>query len=216
MPGQLEAYYEALQTAPARRTRLVLLTRSLAWGQQTTLSPECYHHVCWYQEHDWLTALATCEEVCDYLVQGFMSFLEAKHTSVDKVTWEYMQGVPGMLRLTEMLHMAIAEACPKMHIKRTAGWSWRGFYLSGSLFCGIRYVKPLLVVCEDNNGNELVTYKRDFDLEKEHFFSLSAGEQLERLTQHVKDAVGNAPAPAVSEPAAVCAALDEETVTEVA
>ena len=59
------------------------------------------------------------------------------------------------------------------------GASWAGYYVE-EIFIGFRYASPLMIVFENNTGNN-PTFKRDLYLEKVHFFSLSAGEQLECL-----------------------------------
>lgn len=190
--GQLEAYARVLARSGKQRSLLVLLSRSRAWCAQTMLSPADYRVVCWYEVHDWLSALDISDSVTRFLIDGFLEFLERKGMSIDKVTWEYIQGVPAMLRLSQMLEAAITDSL-RVGFKRTAGWSWRGFYIPKSLFCGFRYDCHLLIVCEGNNGNAPVGYKRDFDLEAVHFFSLSAGEQLELVTQFITEAYANAP-----------------------
>lgn len=107
---------------------------------------------------------------------------------MEKVNWEYMEGVPAMIRLANMLHIAISEALPEMKWKRTAGWSWMGYYVGGSppLFIGFRYQNPLTIVFENNSGNN-ATFITDLSLSDVHFFSLSAGEQLECLIQFIKE-----------------------------
>jgi len=53
---------------------------------------------------------------------------------------------------------------------------------------GVRYHDPLVVVFEDNRGYNPVTYRRDLDLEKQHFFSLNKDEQFELLVTFLKRA----------------------------
>jgi hypothetical protein len=204
---QLERYHRELQTHKVPQTRLVLLARSRAWAAGTTLECSLYHHVCWYEVHDWLDALPLDDAVSVYLVQSFTEFLEAKGMSIDKVTWEYMQGVPAMLRLVQMLEAAVADVLRGEPTTKTAGWRWCGLYLTRKdLFLGLRYTAPLLVVCENNRGTN-PTFKRSFDLEEEHFFSLKAGQQLERLTAWVRRAYEEAPV--VAQPAPTTGPTDE-------
>jgi len=112
--------------------------------------------------------------------------------SMERVTWEYIRGVPAMINLLTMLSTAIAEVNPDMGVKKTIGGSWAGYYLEGGIFLGFRYTEHLTIVFEDNTGNN-PTYKRNLDLEKAHFFSLSAGEQLECLIGFMKDSFEEVP-----------------------
>jgi hypothetical protein len=108
-----------------------------------------------------------------------------------KVPWEYIDGVPALVGLTDMMEAAITEVLPDASFKRTAGWSWRGFYLHDDYWVGLRYHEPLLIVFEDNKGNAPVTYKQDLDLRREHFFSLDKDEQFERLVAFLQRALEN-------------------------
>ena len=112
--------------------------------------------------------------------------------SLKPVTWEYIQGVPALIALTDMMETAIIEALPGTKLTRSAGWIWRGFGLSDRYWCGIRYDRPLLVVFENNNGNN-PTYKCDLDLGEAHFFSLSSAQQFERLVKFLQESSKNAP-----------------------
>jgi hypothetical protein len=191
--GQLEYYKRKLIEANFPNKELVLLTRSRILAQETTLKFDEYHHVCWYEIHYWLSKFNVQDEVCKYFIESFMLFLEGKRMSVKQVTWEYIQGVPALIALTTMMEVALVEAMPNVKLGRTAGWTWRGFNLNGgSYWCGIRYNQPLLVVFENNGGNN-PTYKCDLDLNGFHFFSLTQTEQLECLINFFKDSNSNSP-----------------------
>ena len=189
---QLERYYDELQHSGASQTRLVFLTRSRIAAQLTSLSPDKYVHRCWYQVNDWLINAEVTEPVCEHIVDDFMNFLEGKKMSHKKVTWEYMEGVLALNNLIAMLETAIMELWPKMKFRRTAGWNWKGFYLDNTLWCGIRYNKPLEVVLENNGGNN-PTYRQALDLVQSHFFALSQGEQFECLINFLETAYPGAP-----------------------
>lgn len=183
--GQLEAYKSELLKSGYEETRLILLTRSKQSALDTTLSPDEFHHACWYQIHAFLLSSKVNDKVAEYLIDQFLGFLEEKGMSVKKVSWEYMQGVPSMLNLISMVEAAIEEAIPWVKIKRTGGWNWRGFYV-GEMFCGIRYDEPLLVVVE-NNGGWKPTFRKDLDLEKKLFFALGQDEQLEMIINFIRE-----------------------------
>lgn len=192
---QLERYkkeLDGLSISGMRHTRLVFLSRSLEAAKCTTLAPSEYHQICWYHVHDWLFDLGITDEVCEYLIRDFLTFLNRKKMNVNKVTWEYIEGVPAFINLTNMIEVAISEIRPKLKLRRTAGWSWRGYYLKGTLWCGVRYDKPLTIVFEDGQGNG-PSYQKTLDLNQIHFFSLSQGEQLECIIKFVQEAWAEAP-----------------------
>ena len=188
---QLERYLSELQAATPSITRLVLLTRSRVSAHETTLAPDEYHHVCWYEVHNWLAQTEVRDEVCQYFVYGFLRFLEEKRMSMEKVPREYIEGVPALLKLTEMMEASITEAIPGVKYKRTAGWGYRGFNIN-SYYYGIRPAQPSLVVYESDMGNS-PTYKRNLDLQHDGFFSLDKDEQFERLVEFLRQANSEAP-----------------------
>lgn len=183
---QLERYLSRLQAASFPTTGLVLLTRSRVSARETTLAPGEYHHVCWYEVYNWLAESKAQDEVCQYFVRSFMRFLEEKQMSMEKVPQEYSEGVPALVKLTNMMEASITEAVPNANYRRTAGWDWRGFNING-YFYGIRPSRPLLVVYESNMGNS-PTYKRHLDLGSKGFFSMSKDEQFECLVEFLRQA----------------------------
>ena len=101
-----------------------------------------------------------------------------------RVEWEYPNGVKSMINLTNILEAAIVENYEKK-IKRTAGWSWRGFYID-TIFCGIRFDKPNLIVFENNLGTS-PTFKEDLNIEREHFLAFSKEEQFECIEKFFRE-----------------------------
>jgi hypothetical protein len=182
---QLERYYAHLESHKAGDAQLILLTRSRHSIQQTSLERALFHHICWYEISGWLSEVQIEDEVTDFLVRQFLTFLKEKEMSMEKVTWEYIQGVPAMLNLVNMISTAVAEASPESSVRKTVGASWAGFYINGQLFVGFRFANSLVIVFENDNGNN-PTFKRDLSLEQAHFFSLTAGEQLECLIEFIR------------------------------
>jgi hypothetical protein len=190
---QLERYYLDLMSSKAKDTQLVLLTRSRHSIQETSLDRSLFHHVCWYEISGWLSEADFRDDIIAFLVEQFLEFLKEKEMSMEKVTWEYIQGVPAMINLVNMIGTALSEVAPESSTKKTVGASWAGFYMS-ELFIGFRYANPLIIVFENNTGNS-PTFKRDLFLEKAHFFSLSAGEQLECLIDFMRVSLQEYPNP---------------------
>ena len=115
----------------------------------------------------------------------FLDFLKEKEMSMEKITWEYIQGVPAMVNLVNMIGITLSEVAPEFNIRKTVGASWAGFYMDG-IFIGFRFANPLIMVFENDSGSN-PTFKRDLYLEKAHFFSLTSGEQLECLIDFVRN-----------------------------
>jgi hypothetical protein len=189
---QLEYYRDKLRESGASKTGLVLLTRSRISARETSLPKSEYHHVCWYEVYNWLSSVETQDQVCLYLIHSFMSFLEEKQMNMTQVTWEYIEGVPALINLTNMMEAALAEVQPQARLSKTAGWDWRGFYVDSTFFYAVYYSRPLTIVFENDQGNN-PTYKRYFDLQAVHFFSLTKDEQFEQLVEFVRQAYEGAP-----------------------
>jgi len=192
--GQLEYYKAQLDKSDFAYKALVLLTRSLASRQETTLPKNEYHHICWYNVYGELSAIKSDVngETSTFLIDEFLTFLEEKQMSLERVGWEYMNGVPSLIALINMLEVAILEVAPEVSLRKTGGSSWLGFRLDDKYYCGIRYAEPLIVVFENNQGID-PTYKRDLELEQEHFFSLNQAEQLECLVAYIQDCIASKP-----------------------
>jgi len=184
---QLERYHAYLESLADKETQLVLLTRSRHSVQETSLDANLFHHVCWYEISGWLSEADLHDQVAQYLVTQFLDFLKEKEMSMEKVTWEYIQGVPAMISLVNMIGTALSEVAPESSTRKSVGASWAGFYMDG-FFIGFRFNSPLLIVFENDTGNE-PTFKRDMYLETVHFFSLNAGEQLECLISFINNSL---------------------------
>jgi len=185
--GQLESYYQAINEEDTRNYRLVLLKRHKDISSEIRLDTEKFHLVTWYEVHKWLSEIKKADDLLTFFIKDFQTFLEEKNMKLKKVSWEYIQGIPALLELRNMLEAAKNEIMPKLHLKRTQGWSWVGLYIDRNFFFGVRYDKPLIVVHENNFGNN-PTSMTSLDLEEKHFFSLTADDQLTVLIEFLKQA----------------------------
>jgi hypothetical protein len=187
--GQLEYYRKKLNESEHENTALVLLTRSQATSQETTLPKNEYHHICWYDIHRWLSKIKTenHEIISNYFIKDLLDFLEEKQMSLEQIGWEYINGVPSLVAMCNLLEVAILETTPNVKSKKNGGFGWMGFNIDNTFFCGVRYSNPMLVVFENNSGTK-PTYKYDLDLNNSHFFSLNQAEQLECLVNFIKKA----------------------------
>lgn len=188
--GQLEYYKKLLDKSGYPHQALILLTRSKQSANETTLPPDQYSHVCWYEVHAWLQDLLGLDSVLDHFINDFLVFLEEKNMSLQKVSWEYGNGVKSLIDLTAMLEAALSEVFPNSKTSKTAGWSWRGFYLDDfqqdkRYFIGLRYDDSMTISFEDNLSTS-TSFRKDLHLEERHFFSLKSGEQFECLLEYLR------------------------------
>lgn len=208
---QIEQYKKALESSPATIKHVNLLTRfAVDFGEE---GERPYKHVRWYEVYNWLAKARTRvkDPVCVYLIDSFNSFLEVKQMSLQKVGWEYINGVPALINLVNMIEAAIQGARIPFYTAypRAVALDSRGFYLAnGEFWCGIHYNNPLVITFEiidkKKFNAELLdtpTYEvREgkarmwfhLPLEKIHFFSLDKDEQLEEITKFIKTAYAEA------------------------
>lgn len=208
---QIERYKKALDSSPATIKHVNLLTRfAVDFGEE---GERPYKHVRWYEVYNWLSNGRTRvkDPICVYLIDSFNSFLEVKQMSFQKVGWEYINGVPALLNLLNMIEVAIQGAGLTLYAgyPRAVAKDSRGFYIENNkLWCGIFYDAHLEIMFQvvdktDYNKNRLKnpSYKIDEDkwgiyfhlpLEDYYFFSLNKDEQLELITKFVKTAYAEA------------------------
>jgi len=193
-PQQLARYSKALEPSAATIKHVVLLTRFAIDFEDQGERP--YKHVRWFEVYNWLADARprAKDPISMYLTDSFKSFLEVKQMSIQKVGWEYINGVPAFNNLINMIEVAIQGASLRVQ-QKSAGWDRKGFYVESTEFlCSIHYNNPLVVTFEltdkKNYNKELVdepSYEvREgkerlwfrLPLEKIHFFSLTKDEQL--------------------------------------
>lgn len=199
---QLSRYKKALQSATADTKHVVLLTRFAIDIEEEEERP--YKHIRWFQVYNWLedAKVRIKDPVTIYLINSFNSFLEVKQMSLQKVGWEYINGVPALNNLVNMLEVAVQGASIPIHSK-SSGWEYKGFWLEGKQFITVvyydnhlvvtfelmdknKYDKKLLGECsyELREGKDRLWFR--LDLEKCYFFSLDKDAQLEELVKFIK------------------------------
>ncbi len=151
-PRQLARYHKALLETAKENSRLVLLKRHKEIGTEVFLRTDEFHLVTWYEIHKWLNDIEKDDAVLAFLIKEFQTFLEEKNMKLKKISWEYIQEVPALFELRNMLEAAKNEVIPKLHLERTQGWFWVGLYIDKNFFFGLRYDKPLTIVYENNIG----------------------------------------------------------------
>jgi hypothetical protein len=210
-PDQLRRYLKLLQDSglESGRTALVLLTRyPVALAEP---DPQRLVFVRWYQVAEWLEhekSRYAFQAVSAYLVDQFLSFLNARNMTMPQVTWELSGGVRALRALTDMLYEA-ANACgcqPQTFGDR----NYMGVYLDKHLdWLGIHYDRPQMLEFSthkrrvDKNAAERVGlegifawddgeahgWHRFLDLESEeaHFFARSKASQMQVLETFLKE-----------------------------
>ncbi|MFC1979447.1 hypothetical protein ACFLVS_01025 [Chloroflexota bacterium] len=206
---QLKHYREVLETSDCESQRLILLTRYAVDYIDHKGIPD--RQVCWFEVYNWLTCLETQDSVSAYLINSFKSFLEDRRMSIERVSWEYINGVPSFNNLINMIEAAIKNVGITFHKKkpRAAAWDSKGFWLNNKkYYCGIYYNAPLTVVFKafhkkdlnmDNVQIPSYPTKEAFasiwfmlQLEDIHFFALDKDIQLEKITKFIGTAYNEA------------------------
>jgi hypothetical protein len=203
---QISRYKKAIESSVVGTNKVILLTRFNIDIEEEIEKP--YKHVRWFEIYNWLADAKTQDSVAAYLIEQFKSFLEVKQMSIQKVGWEYINGIPALNNLINMIEVAIQGASLDVY-QKSAAWDAKGFYVESTEFwCGIHYDNPLIL---SFNMMHKTKYNRErlkesryelregryrlwfrLPLEEIHFFSLDKDEQLEKLTKFVKIAYADA------------------------
>lgn len=199
-PGQLRQYHDliARQTAPTKR--LILLTAHDATFDRGE-APALWWR--WADVEAWLGRKAFSDPVAQFLVGQFLDFLRRQVMTIERVDWEYVEGVKALYRLTTMLGKALEQAGVPPS-RNSFAWDSRGHYIkSGQFWTGIYMDRPELLRFQfagakpdvaqlKERGWEYLenAYATTLDLSSEntHFFSCIAGSQLKILTDFVSKA----------------------------
>jgi len=201
---QISRYQKALGSSSAPIKQVVLLTR---FAVDVGESEKPYKHIRWFEIYNYLASMKTeiKDPACIYLIDSFNSFLEAKQMTLQKVTWEYINGIPAMLNLINMIEVAIQGASIDFYktFPKSAGWDFKGFNLRNHDFwCGFYFSNPLVLTFEVldkkkfnrdklteptyllQEGKERLWFR--LPLEEIHFFSLDKDQQLDITTNFIK------------------------------
>jgi len=206
-PEQLKRYKKDLESWSATTKRLILLTRyPVDFSEHKEIPDRCIR---WFEVYNWLATAKdkSQDPVNIYLIESFKSFLEVKQMSIQKVEWEYINGIPAMNNLINMIDVAI-QALPINKYWKSARWQHRGFYVEDNKsWCGIHYNNPLVITFEMykkkfnsklvktpsyevREGKEHIWFR--LQLEDKYFFSLDKDKQLEEITKFVRTAYAEA------------------------
>jgi hypothetical protein len=196
---QIERYRKALENERMAVKKIVLLTKFSLDFEESKEEGVPDKHIRWYQIHRYLEELKPKCEICKFMINQFTDFLEDKQMAIQRVGWEYTNGIRAFFNLVDMIGVAIEELGTKIYSK-SAGWDWRGYYLeSKDEFCGIYHSEPDYVYLfiyapnfksqdknfiypfyEEDNGIYF-----ELSLEDSHFFSLQKEEQLNVLKKFI-------------------------------
>jgi len=210
-PNQLKHYRTDLESSNATIKRLILLTRFPVDFSEHRGIPD--RRISWFEVYNWFADVRqrAQDPVSVYLIESFMSFLEVKRMSIEKVGWEYIDGVPAFNNLINMIESAIKDAKIPLHknLPRATAWAWKGFWLEEKKFwCGIYYSAPSVVVFKAFNKEDLDVGRVKLPsypvkealrslwfqlrLEDVHFFSLDKDRQLQEITKFIKTSYSEA------------------------
>jgi hypothetical protein len=201
---QLERYNKALEDSNATVKHVNLLTRFAVDFSKEQEKP--YKHVQWWEIYNWLydAGRQIQDPISTYLIDSFKSFLEDKQMSLQKVGWEYTNGMVALINLTNMIQVAIEAASLRVH-QKSGAWDAKGYYINNNkLWCGVAFDNPEVITFEiydkekyNRNAIKDCIYKIEedrnciwfiFNLEDVYFFSLDKDRQLQEITNFIKKA----------------------------
>jgi hypothetical protein len=196
---QIERYKKALRKERAAIKKILLLTRFTVDLQEANQERVPDRHIRWYQIHKFLENIEVKDRVGKFLKDEFIKFLEVKQMAIQRVGWEYTNGIRAFLNLINMIETAIEELRIRVY-QKTAGLEQRGYYLEDKdEFCGIYYDEPDSVyiflyasTLKPNDKNFPYTYYEqdkgvyfELSLEDTHFFALQKDEQFNKLKEFI-------------------------------
>ena len=201
-PDQIRRYQRDLDGKTASIKHVIALTRfTIDLNEQPK---ELYRHVRWFEVYNWLTKIKSANLVNQYLIDSFKSFLEEKQMGIQRIVLGYINGVPALNNMINMIEAGIQGAGLKVNAKYY-GLEAKGFYIESKEFlCGVWLSEPLFVSIEIQRPylkkyntkllktpSYLLEEERgaisfSLDLEKIHFFSLTKDEQLDEITKFIK------------------------------
>lgn len=209
-PGQLERYREHLGRIPVQRRCLTLLTKKAVDRVEVRGLVDCV--VRWHEiGHSLNVALqAMKDETSLYLTKQFLGLLAAGGMTMERISWELIQGVRSLSNLLEMLCNSIQQQCTKQ--KSFAGTTKYAFqyFTVGDTECGagLYYSRPAAILFEAYNVDrsraqavdlgslqerkkDEFTWVNEFDLEREdvHYFALSLASQMDALNEFVEKSI---------------------------
>ncbi|MBU0534124.1 MAG: PD-(D/E)XK nuclease family protein [Candidatus Omnitrophica bacterium] len=164
---QIERYKAALEQSKASIRKVILLTRFAIDLDEEQGKPD--KHVRWFEIYNWLLKVKVDSSINKYLIENFLKFLEVKKMSMQKITSEYINGIPVFRNLINMLGVAIESQ--KLKVEASGGWRWMGFYFdkNNENFCGV-YYDNLSRIEFDYHCKKKDVRKFYLNLEELHFF----------------------------------------------
>lgn len=198
--GQLRQYHTLLARHPAPSKRLVLVTAHDATFDDDESPDEWWK---WGDVEAWLEQQTLTDDVAVFLVDQFLEFLRRQVMTVERVEWQYVEGVRALYNLTTMLGKALEHASVPIY-RGSAAWDSRGHYTKDKQFwTGIYMNRPEVLRFQFDSAKPDVDKLKEvgwefldnchattIDLASEAtcFFSLSKENQLKILTEFVANA----------------------------
>jgi len=196
---QIERYRKELENERMPVKKIVLLTKFSLDFEESKEEGAPDKHIRWYQIHRYLEELKPKREICKFMINQFTDFLEDKQMAIQRVGWEYTNGIRAFANLINMIGAAIDELGIKIYSK-SVGWDYKGYYLEDKKeLCAIWYSDPdsiyyfinftnykpqdknfMYPFYEEDNG----TYF-ELSLEDIHFFALQKDKQLDILKKFI-------------------------------
>jgi hypothetical protein len=201
--NQIQKYQKTLTDKPKS---VYLLTKHLI-TQDLTNCQDFKKRIGWSDLYQTISIYQTNDPIENYLVKEITTYLKEERMSVQKVSYELINGMTSFNNLCEQIEI-ILEGIP---YKSSFGYEWAGYYLYGKSdrakknvlgWLGTHYDGTRIVY--QYHKKEIVSlikqkYEKDFEyfnkppyyyvsfiFEKEHYFCLTAEEQIDKLRKWIE------------------------------
>jgi hypothetical protein len=206
---QLPRYRKALDADEHPNKTLVLLTRHTTEDREQASVADTDHR--WYEVGGFLKqrmASGACKhEKSGFLVSQFAGFLQARGMLMERVRWEYTNGIRALWNLMKMLEEVVHKHTDE--VIRSVGQQWAGYYLDGKRgWVGIGWEEAawLTFQSEEMTFDKAAAdsleygearenkyspcgfkwyYEKDLESEEVHFFARSQESQMQWLEAFV-------------------------------
>jgi hypothetical protein len=200
---QLERYRSVLNRSSRGVKWLVLLTVHAVHFEEDAEKPE--RHVRWSDVASWLRRQELSDTVSRFLVEQFLDFIKSEVTTVEQISWEYLNGVRALRNLVGMIGRGLELGNIPIHQQSSAA-DRIGYYIDRKQFwAGVWYEYPQLVCFSfwdarvdlekfrslgrgKLNSKGQPYFDLDLSSEATHFFARSAESQLALLKAFLGDA----------------------------
>lgn len=202
--------YQGIVTSPPLKLNLYTLVLHSSFIDFKTDNPDFEKEIHWHDIYITIKNYKSENEIENYLHNEIKKFMEDNKMAIPKVSYELVNGMQALLDLFKQIEIVLEKL--KIPYTTSFGYNWTGFYLYKDSSKSDKYyswigtyweVDRLTFLFSDQKAQDnIVKMKKEhefernpssksfckyFFYEKEHFFCLSAQEQLDRIEDWISE-----------------------------